>query len=70
MMTTTEMLVYLERHDLSSLPQTDPALTQAIVDGFASWDGKEWVLVGRIKPGERRRVRFSDGTTRWEVGRC
>jgi hypothetical protein len=66
MMTTTQMLAYLAARP--SLPETHAAMQQAIVDGYARWDGTAWVLLGRIKPGERRLVRFDDGTTLEEIG--
>jgi hypothetical protein len=65
-MTTTQMLAYLAAHP--SLPETDAAMAQAIVDGYARWDGKNWLLKGHVLPGERRVVRFDDGSTREEIG--
>lgn len=72
-MTSTEMLRYLEKHrvpgaQVAALPESDAALTQAIIDGYAAWDGVAWLLKGRIKPGERRVVRFDDGTSMEVVG--
>jgi hypothetical protein len=66
MMTTMAMLAYLVAHP--SLPETDAAMAQAIVDGYARWDGTAWLLKGRILPGERRVVRYDDGTSREETG--
>lgn len=61
MMTTSKMLDYLEKRP--SAPESDPAMAQAIIDGYAQWDGAGWCLKGRILPGERRLVRFDDGST-------
>lgn len=66
MMTTSKMLDYLVAHP--SVPETNPAMAQAIVDGYARWDGAGWVLLGRMKPGDRRTVRFDDGTTKEVIG--
>jgi hypothetical protein len=66
MMTTTAMLAYLAARP--SLPETDAAMQQAIIDGYARWDGAAWQMKGRILPGERRLVRFDDGSTREVIG--
>lgn len=61
-LTTDQLQRYIKHYRVGTsgaldLPENDPTMQQAAADGLADWNGTQWIARGKIRPGERRRIR-------------